>query len=244
MTLKLVKKQNEAKNTKSFFFEPRNPVNWLPGQFFYLTIPQLKYPDPRGNTRYFTISSSPTEGRLLRFTTRLRKGSGFKKTLEELEIGSTVDGEGPNGTFILDENEVGEHLLLAGGIGITPFRAFIKYNIDKNLKNIRLYLVYSNSIPEEITFREELEQWSKSYENIKVAMTISHPEESRINWSGLRGRIDKDMIQKLISDWKLKTKNLTFWLCGPPPMVTAMEEVLGSMKITSDKVRSEKFTGY
>lgn len=244
MKLKLVKKQNEAKDTKSFFFQPQNPVNWLPGQFFYLTIPELKYPDSRGNTRHFTISSSPTEGEVLRFTTRLREDSGYKKTLDELEIGSIVEGEGPNGTFILDENETGKHLLLAGGIGITPFRAFIKYNIDKKLKSIGIYLIYSNSSPEEIAFKKELEKWAKDYENIKIAMTVSHPEESKINWPGLKGRIDKDMIQKLINDWELKIEHLTFWLCGPPPMVTAMEEVLGSMKITSDKVRSEKFTGY
>ncbi len=53
-----------------------------------------------------------------------------------------------------------------------------------------------------------------------------------------------EMIKKLIETWKLKYGNITFWVCGPPPMVEAMEKVLGSVKVTSDKLRTEKFTGY
>src|SRR3990170_2072090 len=161
MKLKLVKKQDEAKDTKTFFFEPEKSVSWLPGQFYYFTIPNLKYPDPKGATRHFTISASPTEGSLLRLTTRMRTDSGFKNSLNDLAMGSIIDGEGPSGTFILDENEPGNHVLIAGGIGITPFRSFIKYNIDRKLTDVKLHLIYANSTPPEIAFRIELEGWDK-----------------------------------------------------------------------------------
>jgi len=105
MQLKLVNKIDEARGTKSFFWEPEIKVDYLPGQYFYYTLPELKFPDSRGATRHFTISSSPTEGNQLRLTTRIREESGYKKTLDELPIGSIVEGEGPNGTLILDENE-------------------------------------------------------------------------------------------------------------------------------------------
>src|SRR3989344_6788227 len=163
MQLKLVKKVTEARGTKSFFWEPEKPVDWLPGQYYYFTLPKLNYPDARGATRHITISSSPTEGKLLRLTTRIRQESGYKKTLDTLAIGDVIEGEGPNGTLILDENEKGKsHIFLAGGIGITPFRSFIKYNIDKNLK-IPMYLIYSNSVPGEIVFKKELDTWAQNY---------------------------------------------------------------------------------
>lgn len=253
MKLRLKNVKLEAKGTKSFFWEAENKITYLPGQYFYFTIPNLKYPDPRGNTRHFTISSSPTEENLIRNTTRIRESSGYKKTLNELPIGSKIQGEGPNGTFILDENEKGVHVLIAGGIGITPFRSFIKYNIDKQsladsvgkeLKDIKLHLIYANSVPEEIAFQKELEEWAKNNENIKVEMTVSHPEQSQKKWGGLAGRIDESMIKKLVKKWSLNIKNLNFWITGPPPMVEAVEKALGSLQITSDKVRSEKFTGY
>src|SRR3989304_2712659 len=239
MKLKLARKLDEAKGTKSFFGEPEKPVSYIAGQYFYFTIPQLKYPDPRGNTRHFTLSSSPTEGNLLRNTTRIRDESGYKRTLDELEIGVLIDGEGPNGTFILDEKETGPHVFLAGGIGITPFRSMVKYAADKNL-GTKIHLIYSNSIPEEIAFKEELLNLSKSWPNLKLDMTITKPEETKEPWQGLTGRVDEALITKLVPDFLQKT----FWVCGPPPMVDAMEGALGKLGLSSGKVRSEKFTGY
>ncbi len=241
MKLTLVEKKDEAKGTKSFFFEPEKPVSFLPGQFFYLTLPSLKYPDSRGNTRHFTICSSPTEGEKLRITTRIREESGYKKSLDELEINSQVEGEGPNGTFILNDNDLGPHVFLAGGIGITPFRCIIKYAIDKNLQ-IPMHLIYSNSIPEEIAFRQEFTQWAASYPNLKVEMTISKPEESKEEWGGLTGRIDENMIKKLVPSDSLSSA--TFWVSGPPAFVDAIQDILGKVGVTSNRLRSEKFTGY
>ncbi|MBI4157342.1 FAD-dependent oxidoreductase [Candidatus Woesebacteria bacterium] len=233
MKLKLIKKNNEAKGTVSFFFKPEKKVNWLPGQYFYHTLPKLKYPDPKGATRHFTISSSPTEGNTIRLTTRIRDESGFKQTLNGLQVGAEIEGEGPSGTFILDENEPGPHVILAGGIGITPFRAIIKYIIDNRLK-IPIYLIYSNSAPEEITFKKEFEGWVKKNSNIKIEFVITRKD----------GRVDESMINNFLKNWKLQTASCTFWVCGPPPMVDAMEKALGKMSVSLSQVRSEKFTGY
>lgn len=241
MKLKLLKKQDEAKGTVSFFWEPEKAVSYLPGQFFYFTLPALKYPDPKGATRHFTLSSSPTEEGYIRLTTRIREESGYKKTLNELSIGSGIEGEGPNGTFIFDEGENGPHIFFAGGIGITPFRSMVKYALDKNV-NVSIHLIYSNSIPEEIAFRREIEGWQVGHPNIKVDMTVSKPEESKEGWSGLTGRIDENLIGKLLPN--IGSLNSIFWVSGPPAMVDAIEDLLGKLGVTSNKLRSEKFTGY
>lgn len=232
MKLKLLEIRDEAKGTKSFFWEPEKPVTYLPGQYFYYTLPTLKYPDPKGNTRHFTDSSSPTEGGTLRVTTRIREESGYKKTLAELPVGSEIEGEGPNGTFIFDEKEAGPHIFIAGGIGITPYRSMIKYAADKNLQT-PIYLVYSNS-DDDIVFKKELDEISAQHPNIKIQYLETATE----------GHLDEVKIGKFIENWQLVIGNCTFWLCGPPPMIDAMEIALGKLKITSYKVRSEKFTGY
>ena len=239
MKLKLIEKRIEAKDTKSFWFETEKKVDWIPGQYFYFTIPSPKFPDAKGNTHHFTIFLSPTEGSTIGFTTRMRDTSNYKKSMDALSVGTEIEGEGPEGTFVLDEKEKGPHILLAGGIGITPFRSVIKYSVDKGLKDT-LHLIYANSTPEEIAFRKELEAWDKENAHIKVDMTISKPEESKENWTGLVGRIDEALVKKVSS---LYTKP-TFWVCGPPAFIDAMEKTLGQMRITSDMVRSEKFTGY
>lgn len=240
MKLKLLGKKDEAEGTKSFTFEPEKELKYIAGQYYYFTLPRLNYPDPRGATRHFTLSSSPTEGRNIMITTRVRQESGFKKTLDELKPGDIIEGEGPNGTFILNESNKSPQVFLTGGIGITPFRSIAKYDIDKNL-GIPIYLLYSNSIPEQIAFKEEIEGWAKEYPNlIKVQMLISKPEEAKTPWTGLTGRIDANLISKFTGG----LEKPTFWISGPPPMVDAMELALSSLGIKGDRIVSEKFTGY
>lgn len=240
MKFKLLGKKDEAKDTKTYFFEPQEEVQYKPGQYFYFVVPELHFEDPRGNKREFTLSSSPTEGNIVTITTRNKSGSGFKRTLDEIAEGAFIDAEGPNGNFILDENRKGDHVLLAGGIGITPFRSFLKYNIDKRLTETHLHLIYMNSTPEEIAFRNELLAWKDEHSNIQVDLTVTHPEESHLPWDGLTGRVDEAMLRNLVGD----LGKPTFWLCGPPPMVSALDEMLGKLGIPTEKRRIEKFTGY
>jgi ferredoxin-NADP reductase len=231
MKLKLIKKVDEARGTKSFFWKSEGEVDFLPGQYYYFTLPKLNYPDGRGSTRHFTISSSPTEKGLLRLTTRIREESGYKRTLDELDLGTEIEGDGPSGTLILDESEKDKsHIFLAGGIGITPFRVFLKYNIDKNL-NIPMHLIFSNS-DSDFVFKKELENWQKEHDFIKVDFFDTSKS----------GHLDDKSIKNLVPESSLSSS--TFWVVGPPAFTNAMEEVLDKLKIDSDHIRSEKFTGY
>lgn len=243
MKLTLVKKVTEASGTVTFFWKSERKIEYLPGQYFYYTLPKLNYPDTRGATRHFTISSSGTEGEELMLTTRIRAESGYKKSLDELKIGESLEGDGPNGTFILNEEKSEPQIFLAGGIGITPFRSFIKFAIDSGLKT-PLYLIYSNSHTEEIVFKNELEKWAQENENFKLILTVSKPEESKEKWSGKVGRIDEKLILESVKNWQIDIKNSTFWVCGPPPMVSAMEETLEKLNVSPANIVTEKFTGY
>ena len=231
MKLKLLKIQPEAGNAKSFFFETEKPLDFVAGQFLYVTLPKLDFPDSKGATRHFTVSSSPTEGNIIRVTTKIREESGYKKTLEALTEGAVLEGEGPEGTFTIDDNEKGEHVFIAGGIGITPFRSILKYVTDKNL-SIPIHLIYSSSTAEEIVFKKELEDLDTKYPNIKIDFVVTSQA----------GHLDENMIKSLVSPQTLLTS--TYWLCGPPLMVDAIEDVLQKLEILAGKVRIEKFTGY
>lgn len=232
MNLKLINKITETNNIKSFFFKPDTKFTHVPGQYVYITLPKLNYPDPRGETRDFTISSSPTEKSLIKITTKIRQESGYKKTLDELKIGDSVEAKGPFGTFILDiDSNKTNNIFLAGGIGITPFRSFIKFNVDKKL-NISMHLIYSNTNEDEITFKDELVKLEKENNFLKIDFYIS----------GKEGHLDEIKLKNLILD-SLLTKS-KYWIVGPPTFVTAMESVLEKLGVSSDKIRVEKFTGY
>lgn len=244
---KLIGKKDEAKGTKTFIFEKPAGFEYQAGQYCYFTLPELKYPDERGSTRHFTLSSAPTEQHTS-LTTRIRQESGYKKTLDELLVGSEIDARGPSGVFVLEDEQTSvPQVMIAGGIGITPFRSIIKYITDKNLQ-VPIQLIYSNSIPEEITFKTELDSIAAAHPNIKVAYTITKPEESSILWNGHTGRIDANFIHSLSQSDNLRLSSTfhlpDYWLCGPPTFVDAMEEIINTMQIPQERIKIDKFTGY
>lgn len=232
MRVKLVKKQDEAEGTKSFFFRPESHYRYKAGQATHLVLLKLTHEDPKGNSRYFTVSSSPTEGEDLRITTRLR-GSGYKTTLDEMEIGSEVEAESASGNFVISETDKGPHVLLAGGIGVTPFRSMIKNIVDKNL-DTEIYLICSNRTEEETTFKEEFEDIAKSHKNIHVKFIYTKTD----------GHLDKEKLTKIIGDWNLEIGNLVYYLAGPSGFVDAMYELLYKLKVPEDSIIEEKFPGY
>lgn len=235
MKLTLVASKDEAKDTVSFFFEPEEAINYHPGQYLYFTLPKLAYPDSKGATRHFTISSSPSEGKTIMFTTRIRKDSGYKQTLPKLKLGTKIEGSGPEGTFIIDEAEKGPHIFLAGGIGATPFRSAIKYSVDKGLKE-NIYLFTSNGVAEEEPFVKEFQAWNE-YNNISYFHTFTQDGPK----GSLVGRINIEMITKYVPSKLLGSA--TFWISGPPGFVAAINSLILTSNL-SKKVRTESFSGY
>lgn len=223
MFLKLVKKVTEAKDTKSFFFLPSEKFIWEPGQYAYITLGEI--------TKQFTIASSPTE-EFIQITTRIRENSEFKQKLDSLDIGDEIESRAPFGNFVFNYtlNPAPYTLFLAGGIGITPFRSFIKYNIDKKL-GVPMHLIYSNS-DSDFVFKNELDKWQKENDFIKVTYFNS----------SISGHLDSSLLSKLYPE--PLTLNPTFWIVGPPPFVNAAEDSLEELNIPTDQTHTEKFTGY
>ena len=233
--VELVNKRDEAKGTKTFIFNRPDGFEYIAGQYAYFTLPELKLPDPRGKIRHFTLSSSPTED-YLSITVRMREESGYKTTLDSLPLGAKIDFRGPTGDFVIDEKDTRTQVMIAGGIGITPYRSIIKDVSDRALTS-SIHLIYANSRVEEITFKTELDEISKSNPNIKVTYFVSEPEP---NWQGEKGRISAPSLSLLTTDYSLPV----IWLCGPPVMVQALEEVLENLKIPQERIKIEKFSGY
>ncbi len=201
----------ETRLISSFRLKPANHLAYQPGQWMYVTLSQnLKH--------HFTISSSPTED-FLQFTTIYREESEYKKVLFSLRVGDVVDINGPFGSFVLDPAEAGPHLFIAGGIGITPFRSMIKYEVDKKL-NLPIKLIYSVKTKLDAAFVDQA-----------PAIVVETAKE---------GRLDEKKIRQLVPDFAVRT----WWLCGPPVMVEAFVGLAQKMDLPPEKIKSEEFTGY
>jgi ferredoxin-NADP reductase len=121
--VKLNKREEVAEGTMAFHFEKPVGFNFKAGQFISLTLIDPAETDAEGNTRVFSIASAPCE-ELLMIATRMRN-TAFKRTLKALTLGAEVQIQGPFGSLILDNDSIRPVALIAGGIGITPFRSIV-----------------------------------------------------------------------------------------------------------------------
>jgi ferredoxin-NADP reductase len=137
-------------------FQFDKPAGWTfkAGQFIDITLPNPAETDAEGNTRGFSISSAPEENFLM-VTTRLRN-TAFKRSLQEVPLGTEVKVEGPFGNLVLHNNASRPAVFLTGGIGITPVRCILVRAADQKLPH-HIFLFYSNHRPEDAAFLDELE---------------------------------------------------------------------------------------
>jgi ferredoxin-NADP reductase len=210
---------------------PRPPeLTYKPGQYFFITIRQ-------GNkelTHHFSFSSSPTENEHFEFTKKLTDHE-YSLALKTAKIGDWARIDAPHGQFTF-EGEYSKIVLLAGGIGITPFISIIKNARDKHLE-AKITLFYGCRTENDIAFREELERMQSENMNFKMICVINQPVSE---WKGETGIITADMIRKTLPDYK---ENV-FYTCGPPPMVKAMETTIESLGLPKNQMKQEYFTGY
>lgn len=217
MILKVIENKLESNNIFSLILEKPAGFYFYAGQYLDVKLPVN---DKNGNTRAFTISSSPTENFLM---ITVKKGvSRFKRMLEKLKKGDTITTSHPAGTFTLDESTPA--YFIAGGIGITPYRSMIKYAIDRKLST-PITLVYSNS-NDNFLFKEKLNLWDKKLPSLKIIYIVTS-----------RGG---QLTQLPPTNYKLPI----YYLAGPPGMVDGFGSWLIGLGIDETNIRYDRFDGY
>lgn len=236
-TVKFIKKEEAALQTESFFFERPPDFEFIAGQYNRWTLP-ITANDRKGNSRLFSISSSPLGKDFVCLTTKLT-GSDFKNGLLNLKEGDQIQMFGPMGRFVLDENDSRKKVFISGGIGITPFHSILNYVSGREL-NMPITLLASFSTPEEMIFLDNLKQIENHKTNIKVVYSATRPEQSKIKWEGETGRIGENMIKKYVQN----ISESIFYVVGPPAMVESTKQMLLETNISLENIKVEQFTGY
>lgn len=227
-----------AKDTGEFAFVPDRRISFKPGQYMEWTLDHNKT-DSRGNRRYLTIASSPTEKEiLLGIKFDAKKSSSFKKALAELEEGKTILAGQLSGEFTLPKNKNTKLCFLAGGIGITPFRSMISYMIDRDERR-DVTLVYCCKRFEEIAYTNLVHR-AHVQMDLKTVCTLSDLEHLPEDWAGYKGFVDVKMILNEVPDYMERL----FFVSGPHAFVTACEKVLFEIGVPKKNVKVDYFPGF
>lgn len=229
----IVEVKQELGNAWTLVLEPagHNGFRFSPGQFAWITVRNSPFADAE---HPFSISSSAEDSRKLAFT--IKELGDFTSTIKNLQIGEKVYVDGPFGSFSVDRHQhANEFFFIAGGVGITPVMSMLRTLADRK-ESRKLTLVYANKEWGQITFRDELGELSEKL-NLNIIYVLEKPPA---NWQGKTGFINQDILEKILPGNKEKNK-VEIFICGPCPMMNAVEKTLDKMGFWSGDFHSERF---
>jgi glycine betaine catabolism B len=230
--LTYVGKKQLAPTSWEIEFAPAAPVRFTAGQFMELTLPHPKT-DSRGWRRVFSIAAAP--GANVKFGIRLpERTSTFKKALLDLQPGTKITATSVGGDFVLPSGDA-PLLLVAGGIGITPYISQLEQLAASGSKR-DVALVYSISRPDDLAYGEML---AKAGCSAVTVVSREKPVKLPKGWTWLQAeRLTGEQLLAVVPD----AKSRHTYLSGTPAMVGALKRAL--RKAGARRIHTDVFIGY
>jgi ferredoxin-NADP reductase len=233
--LTLTKIEETAKDAYDFVFTPDRKFAFAPGQYMEWTLAH-RYPDNRGNRRYFTVASAPTENEVRLGVKFYPQASTFKRALSSMKAGDKISAAHLSGGFVLPKDPKKKLVFIAGGIGITPFRSMIHYLLDKGDRR-QITVLYSNKTAGDIAYKDIL---TRAETELGIHTVYAVTGEKTPIPGVYNGQIDANLIAQQIPDYLERT----FYISGPHAMVEAYGTTLRGMGVSRFKIKSDFFPGF
>lgn len=179
----------------------------------------------------FTISSAPEESSI---TFTVKKLGDYTSRLAEVPAGARVLVDGPYGLFTPSRTE-GPLLLIAGGIGITPFLSILNSWWPEG-PEFPVVLVWSCRNPEEMVHRDFIERFAARHPSFTFIPVVTRQQVGRC----LPGRVDRPLLEPLIEN--VLGPAARAYICGPDGLRGACEEILNGLGLQADRIHFERFT--
>jgi predicted ferric reductase len=157
----------------------------------------------------------------------------FTSTWPNVEVGTRVFLEGPFGGFTVDRCAPGA-VFVVGGIGVTPAMSVLR-TIRSRGDDRRVVLIYAVASLDDVPFAEEIRRMDEAMANLHVVWV---PEEPPEDWTRASGLLDGDLIRSIVTPAELE---LEFFVCGPEPMMDAVESALRDLGVDWRRIYTERF---
>jgi predicted ferric reductase len=200
-----------------------------PGQFAWLTVWGSPF-KITGHPFSFSSSAAVTDGRV---DMSIRNLGDFTSAIHKVPVGQRVYLDGPYGAFTIG-NPADMHVLIAGGIGITPMMSMIRTLADRGDRR-PVILLYGNKDWESITFREHLETL-RGRLNLTIVYVLENPPTG---WTGEQGFITAEILKCHLPP---PYADHEYFICGPDTMMDAIEKALKDLGVPLSKYHSERYS--
>ena len=237
LILKLKEKIQLAPDIYDFIFTPSRRLAFAPGQYMEWTLGHDD-PDTRGNRRYFTLASAPTEEDLRLGIKFYPHSSSYKQAMLTIDQDTEIVASQLAGEFVLPSDPRRKCVFIAGGIGITPFRSMIKYLMDTQQRR-SLVLFYVAKTADELIYRDVFDQARRAI-GLKTIYTLTNPDRSSTQGQGQVGRLTPQLLKAEVPDYR----KCIFYISGPKSMVDAFTDLLHQLHVSDDHIKTDFFPGF
>jgi 3-phenylpropionate/trans-cinnamate dioxygenase ferredoxin reductase subunit len=226
----VVKLEEERGECWSLYLKPdgHDGMEFEAGQFAWITSesPFIFRENP------FSFSTNADcDDKTIGFT--IKELGDFTSTIKNFEPGDRVYVDGPYGTFSMDEHECKSMVFIAGGIGSAPVMSMLRTLAARKCKN-QLTFFYGNPTWESIIYREKLEELKQEL-NLNLIHVLEKPSE---DWEGEKGFINIEVLKRYLPEDYQET---VFFICGPLPMIEAVEPCLHELEVPPTQIFSEQY---
>lgn len=208
--------------------------NFNSGQFASL---RLKRDHDWSEPHPFTLSCAPDDD-FLRMT--IKKAGQFTQAVHDMQSGQEVEISGPFGTFCQKIEEQDPIVMIAGGVGITPFLSVLRH-LKNSGSNKRLTLFWCNRTRQNIFALSELKELLQSL-NLRLVHVLSRDQVEDLQADTHAGMFyEQGHITRDILDRHCRPTESAIYLCGPPGMQDSVIEELRALGVNPDRVDTEAF---
>jgi ferredoxin-NADP reductase/Na+-transporting NADH:ubiquinone oxidoreductase subunit NqrB len=231
--LTLESKREIAASTWEFVFTKPARMVFKAGQYLEWMLPHPGA-DMRGIRRYFTIASSPTEDKIRLALKVMNPGSSYKSALMSLPVGGVVVASQRAGDFTLPNDRSKKIGMIAGGIGVTPFRSHVKYMMDTT-SGTNTQLFYCANTKGDMAYGDLWAEAASRMPFTLIPVLAKEPESPDYEI----GFLTADILKRRSPDLLERT----WYVSGPPPMVDATVKTLKGLGVKSSHIVQDFFPG-
>ncbi len=191
--------------------------------------------------RNYSVCVSPSEG-VLKIGVKKIAGGAFSSWVnDELKAGDELEVMAPHGSFCwsFDPNARREYVAFAGGSGITPILSLMKTALAME-PHSRFTLFYGNRNSPGVMFLEEIAGLKDRYIDRLSVFHFLEEEEEEIEL--FNGRLDAVKVGEILATLVKPADVDAFFICGPGPMMDAVEEALTAKNVAKPQILIERFT--
>jgi predicted ferric reductase len=225
--------RDEGADTRTLVLRPLGHagIAFEPGQFVWLCTGRSPF---FAGQHPLTISSSaePNAERTLELSIKAL-GDWSRRDVPALAAGRRAWLDGPYGAFTPDRTPAQGFVLIAGGIGITPMRSILLTLRDRGDRR-PVWLFYAADRRERTVFGAELTRLESELD-LRLVYVFEHPDPG---WTGERGYVTSAMLRRHLPS---RLDQLQFFVCGPAPMMVALERGLQELGVRPGRIQTERF---